>query len=1144
MSISSAWDLSSDAELITAVRSGETAAFGVLYERHAAAARAVARQYSNSAPDADDAVSDAFSRVFSAVQGGGGPDVAFRAYLFTVVRRVALSRVESGRRAVATDDIETFESATGPGESTEEPTMAGFERGIVSQAYKSLPERWQAVLWYTEVEELNPAQIAPILGLTANGVAALAYRAREGLRQAYLQQHLAVPSSEACTIVNRKLGAYVRGGLAKRETALVESHLEECGSCRALILELGDVNHGMRVVIAPLILGAVAIGILKGVGFGGLAGAVGAGLGAGAGSGAAFGSGMGAGSGAAAGSGLGAGATGAGVGAGVGSGAAVSSGVAASGLVVAGAGAAAISTPSAAASSSGGLGAGAGAGATGSTTSGAATGSTTNGAATGSTTTGAATGSTTGVTAGAGAVTGGSGISSLVGAGGLSTFVAGLPVGVLGISAAAVVVAGVVAVAGAMGSFSPAPPEAGPSAVVDGDDETGTDETGTDGTGTDGTGTDGADAGTGSLTPDATAPGSADGPTGDGTDPTNIPDDPDASGTPTDSEPIAGDRVPSPTAGGARPADPGTPPVTPGTPPVTSGTPPVTPGTPPVTPGTPPVTPPVTPPLDPGTPPVDPGTPPVDPGTPPVAPPVVRAAPPAGIVLTSGSPGIAQIAVSNTGGSLAGQVLTELVFPSGLDWEVTALGALPDAAGAARSGFAAVVPSSAWSCAPTSDVAATCTLADLPNGATSTLIVSILVDAPDLDGEQTISVGLVTWSPDGGAVRPEPVVVLTTVTSRPARLEPGAVVGLGDVLVAGAPRAVTVPVVNTGGTTATGVVATVGLPDDVTAAVAAPWSCTTTATGDLDCSLATLARHGGDQPLRLTLMAGAGLRNVVRPGQVLSVTVGAPGLDPVTVTSAPVTVRSAPARYVLAAAPVDVIRPGRAQELHVELSNTGGTDGSALLVRAAVPAGMTAVPGGSGWLGCAGSTTDVCLTVPGASSDAAIDLPPLTLAALGSGPLGARDVVLTVTDSQGVTATTTVNVTVGAVQPPLAVTGMPADLTAGVAGPVSFSIMNTSTATISDLVADVFVATPTQWVEGAPTGRWTCSDAPRGGAPGAEGVCELGDDLPPGATTTLTVLVLSPVHTENGAPQIVRVAVRADGAEPVWGVAPVTVTRR
>jgi len=39
------------------------------------------------------------------------------------------------------------------------------------------------VLWHTEIEGARPAEVAALLGLTANGVAALAYRAPEGLRQ-------------------------------------------------------------------------------------------------------------------------------------------------------------------------------------------------------------------------------------------------------------------------------------------------------------------------------------------------------------------------------------------------------------------------------------------------------------------------------------------------------------------------------------------------------------------------------------------------------------------------------------------------------------------------------------------------------------------------------------------------------------------------------------------------------------------------------------------------------------------------------------------------------------------------------------------------------------------------------------------------
>ena len=269
-----------DAELIAAARGGDSAAFAALYERHAGAALVVARQYSTSVADAEDVVSEAFTKVFSVFQYGGGPDVAFRAYLFTVVRRLAMTRKDGLRRVAPTDDVETFESGLGMAASTEEPAMAGFERNVVSRAYATLPERWQAVLWYTEVESLSPAQIAPLLGLTANGVAALSYRAREGLRQAYLQEHLQAPPTDACRPCADKLGAYVRGGLARRETAQVQEHLESCEDCRALLLELGDVNHGMRTVIAPLVLGLAGLSALaKGLPLaGGLAaGAAGAG---------------------------------------------------------------------------------------------------------------------------------------------------------------------------------------------------------------------------------------------------------------------------------------------------------------------------------------------------------------------------------------------------------------------------------------------------------------------------------------------------------------------------------------------------------------------------------------------------------------------------------------------------------------------------------------------------------------------------------------------------------------------------------------------------------------------------------------------------------------------------------------------------
>ncbi|GAA1585773.1 hypothetical protein GCM10009789_44190 [Kribbella sancticallisti] len=248
----------SDAELIARVRAGDLEAYGDLFGRHHHAAERMARQLV-PAGDADDLAGDAFAKVLDALRNGGGPDISFRAYLLTTVRRVHVDRIRSGRKVQTTDDIAAYEREP---QGFDDPTVTGFESGAAAKAFASLPERWQAVLWHTEVEGEKPAAIAPLLGLTANGVSALAYRAREGLRQAYLQQHLADVASDRCRWTTERLGAYVRGGLTKRENHNVREHLDDCAKCTAVYLELVEVNSALPALLAPALLGTAGLGYL------------------------------------------------------------------------------------------------------------------------------------------------------------------------------------------------------------------------------------------------------------------------------------------------------------------------------------------------------------------------------------------------------------------------------------------------------------------------------------------------------------------------------------------------------------------------------------------------------------------------------------------------------------------------------------------------------------------------------------------------------------------------------------------------------------------------------------------------------------------------------------------------------------------
>ena len=236
-----------DAQLIEAVRHGDVAAYGDLYAQHVGSARNLARQLSRTVTEADDLVSEAFIRVFQVLRAGGGPDSAIRAYLLTALRHTAYDRTRKERRVELSEDItETVDPAlvSVPFDDT---VMASAERALAKKAFAGLPDRWRKVLWLTAVEGQTPAEVAPSLGLTPNGVSALAYRAREALRQGYLQAHLAAAQGRQCGPTIEALGSWTRSGLPKRQAREVEAHLDECASCRALSAELAEINSSFRV---------------------------------------------------------------------------------------------------------------------------------------------------------------------------------------------------------------------------------------------------------------------------------------------------------------------------------------------------------------------------------------------------------------------------------------------------------------------------------------------------------------------------------------------------------------------------------------------------------------------------------------------------------------------------------------------------------------------------------------------------------------------------------------------------------------------------------------------------------------------------------------------------------------------------------
>lgn len=243
----------SDERLLTAVRNGDSAAFAELYERHRGAALAVARMHSRTESDAQDLVSEAFTRVLGLLREGKGPREFLRAYLVTAVSRLAADRANELTRTRPEDP-----QPNGPLDRVElfdDTVVRQVDSAVVARAFASLPERWQEILWYLEVEGRRPRQVAGVVGAQPNAVSALGKRAREGLRAAYVQEHVSARALAECREFSSQLGAFTRGALTPPRTKAVQDHLDGCRRCAAEYLQLQDLGLGLRGWILPVLAG-------------------------------------------------------------------------------------------------------------------------------------------------------------------------------------------------------------------------------------------------------------------------------------------------------------------------------------------------------------------------------------------------------------------------------------------------------------------------------------------------------------------------------------------------------------------------------------------------------------------------------------------------------------------------------------------------------------------------------------------------------------------------------------------------------------------------------------------------------------------------------------------------------------------------
>lgn len=250
---SEAIDDESDAQLLRRSREGDRGAFSELWRRHAPTAVAYARSLGAAPPDPEDVVSDAFVSILQLLRSGRGPEERFRPYLLTTVRNTWMTAARRAPATVPLDVVEPPHSVVGTVD-----LEAMVDSTALAEAFCALPERWQHALWLSEVEQLPPREIARVLDMRANAVAALTYRARDGLRKAWISAHLRrAPAGSDHVRVIELLGAFVHDDLGPRPKKFVADHLASCTDCRAAA---GEAKHLARAItLGPLLVGGAGL---------------------------------------------------------------------------------------------------------------------------------------------------------------------------------------------------------------------------------------------------------------------------------------------------------------------------------------------------------------------------------------------------------------------------------------------------------------------------------------------------------------------------------------------------------------------------------------------------------------------------------------------------------------------------------------------------------------------------------------------------------------------------------------------------------------------------------------------------------------------------------------------------------------------
>lgn len=185
------WSADADeAALLEALRAGDERAFERLVRESSPRMLAVARRMLRNEEDAQEVVQEAFLSAFRGLHRFAG-ESRLSTWLHRITVNAALMRLRTRRRKPEASIEDLLPRFLEDGHHTEPPAgwrWTGEEllerkeaREAVRAGIEKLPENYRNVLLLRDIEELDTAEVAELLGLTPGAVKTRLHRARQAL---------------------------------------------------------------------------------------------------------------------------------------------------------------------------------------------------------------------------------------------------------------------------------------------------------------------------------------------------------------------------------------------------------------------------------------------------------------------------------------------------------------------------------------------------------------------------------------------------------------------------------------------------------------------------------------------------------------------------------------------------------------------------------------------------------------------------------------------------------------------------------------------------------------------------------------------------------------------------------------------------